>query len=246
MFKYIALPLFVVMFSAAGFGQVMTGVSGPKSTPEKPVAAGSSAPIEIAKLAVAAHGGDKLKQMRSLVLKGSVEVTAGSPFSIPATFALVISGDKYYFELTNPIQPFKQVFDGTRTYSAGFELPPMTSLGFPLLPRVGDSGYVVSALPEAKKKKHGFRITTPDGFYTDFYTDEKTNRIKSYESAYDMGGRIATTSVEVDESQMVDGVLIPKRYSQRFDLGPTSAYADFKTKEILVNTPVPDAYFIWK
>jgi hypothetical protein len=138
------------------------------------------------------------------------------------------------------------VYDGQRTQSAGFELPPMTSLGFPLLPRIGESGFVVSAVGDAKKKKHGFRVTTPDGFYTDFYTDEKTNQIKSYESSYDMGGRIATTSVQIDAVQTVEGVVVPTKYSQRFDLGQASAYADFKCKEVLVNTAVPDSYFVFK
>ena len=42
---------------------------------------------------------------------------------------MVIAGDRYVFELNNPIQPLKQVFDGKNTYSSGYEMPPMTSLG---------------------------------------------------------------------------------------------------------------------
>lgn len=43
---------------------------------------------------------------------------------------------------------------------------------------------------------------------------------------------------------IVDGITIPKRYSQRFDLGgQVSVYASFKAKEILVNSDVADSAF---
>jgi hypothetical protein len=246
MIKYPCSLFVILLLSTLAFSQVVTGVSGPKAGPEKPSAA-DSAPMDLAKATLAAHGGDKLKRMKSLVVKGTVELSAGTPQTIPATFAMITSGNRYFFELDNPFQPFKQVFDGQRTYSAGmFELPPMTSLGFPLLPKVGDTGYVVSAVPEGKKKRRGFRITTPEGFYTDFYIDEKTSQIKGYESSYDMNGRTVTTSVQIDEMQTIEGVVVPKRYSQRFDIGQTAFYADFRSKEILINTPVPDSYFVLK
>lgn len=198
--------------------------------------------MDIAKTAVAAHGGDKFKQMKSLLVAGSVEVVGSPTYVIPATFRFITAGEKYSFELQNPISPMKQVFDGKQTYSSGYELPPMTSLGFPLLVRVGDEGYDVSAL-DAKKKKKGFRVTTPDGFYTDFFVDEKTGQIKGYESSYEINGQIATTSVAVDEFQTVDGVVVPKKYSQRFDIGKMTVYANFNTKQILVNSALADDVF---
>jgi hypothetical protein len=200
-------------------------------------------PNELAKASLAAHGGDKLKKMKSLVVRGTVDITGAFSQIIPATFALVIAGDRYVFELNNPIQPLKQIFDGKNTYSTGYELPPVTSLGFPLLQKIGETGYVIAALPEAKRKKKGFRVTTPDGFYSDFFVDEKTGQIKGFESSYDVDGRIVTTSVEIDEFQTVEGVIVPKRYSQRFDLGQMTAYANFKTKDILVNSPIADDVF---
>src|ERR1043166_4027163 len=199
---------------------------------EKPATAADKSPLELAKTTPAAHGGDKLKNMKSLVLRGSVDVTGAFSMVIPATFMLVTSGDKYVFELNNPIQPLKQICDGKQTFSSGYALPPVTSLGFPLLPKIGETGYVVAALPEGKKNKKGFRVTNSDGFYTDFFVDEKTGQIKGYESAYDVDGKIVTTSVEIDEFQTVDGVVVPKRYAQRFDFGQMTAYANFKTKDI--------------
>ncbi|MFN0280195.1 MAG: hypothetical protein ACKVRN_16580 [Pyrinomonadaceae bacterium] len=234
----------VSLLAAASFSQD-NGAAGkkPATANKPPVAAVDNASIEIAKATLAAHGGDKLKKMKSLVVRGAVDITGAFSQVIPATFMMVIAGDRYVFELNNPIQPLKQTFDGKNTFSTGFELPPMTSLGFPLLPKIGETGYIITALPEAKKKKKGYRITTPDGFYTDFFIDEKSNQIKGYESSYDVNGRLVTTSVEIDEFQTVEGVIIPKRYSQRFDLGQMTAYANFKTKDILVNSTIADDVF---
>jgi hypothetical protein len=201
-------------------------------------------PSELARSALSAHGGEKLKQMRSLLMRGSVDLNVNNQL-IPATFYTVISGERYAFEISNPIQPLKQVFDGRQTFSTirGFSLPPITSLGFPLLTKVGENGFVISPVGDPKKKKKGFRITTPDGFYTDFFVDEKTGQIKGYESSYDVAGRLVTTSVEIDEFQTIEGIVVPKKYSQRFDLGQMTAYASFKIKEILVNSTIADDVF---
>lgn len=210
---------------------------------DKPVAV-SSDPVVTAKAALAAHGGDKLKKMTTMLVKGSVDLNTFGQ-ALPGAFSTAISGDKYYFEINAAIQTLKQVYDGRQTSSSieGFSLPPVTSLGIPLLARVGDEGYKISALPATSKKKKGFRVTTPEGFYTDFGVEEKTGQVKSYESAFDIGGRIVTTSVEIDEFLTVQGVMLPKKYSQRFDLGQIVAYANFKAKEILVNTKIEDSVF---
>lgn len=201
----------------------------------------------MAKLALEAHGGEKLRTMKSLILRGSVDVTT-SAFNqaIPATFVVIFAKEKYRFEIANPFQPIKQVFDGVNTSTTirgGMTLPPVNRLGLPVLPKIGETGFVITPLPEAKKKKHGFRMTSPEGFYTDFYLDEKTKQIKGYDSSYDINGRMVTTSVEIDKLRVVDGVLVPDRYVQRFDTEQITIYANFKAKEILVNSEVADDIF---
>lgn len=236
--------MFVIsIFALSSFSQNDTGlkqVAHAKTT----VPAVAITPMDVAKAALAAHGGDKLKSMKSLVLKGSVDLNFNGQ-SLPAAFSTAISGNKYFFEINNPVQPLKQTFDGQQTFSSiqGFSLPPVTSLGFPLLPRVGDTGYAVSALSDAKKSKKGFRITTPEGFYTDFYVNEKTGQVKGYDSSFESSGRVVTTSVEIEGFQTVDGIVVPTKYSQRFDLGAVTAYANFKTKEVLVNSTIEDSAF---
>lgn len=201
---------------------------------------------EIARAAFAAHGGDKLKAVKTLVIKGSVDVTMSTfPQMIPGTFATIISGEKYRLEINSAAQSMKQIYNGRDTQSSlpGFSLPPITRVGFPVLGRVGDTGFTVTALPEGAKKKAGFRITSPEGYFTDFYVDEKTNLLKGFDSSYEISGRTVTTSAEIDKYKIVDGVTVPEKYSQRFDLGQMTVYSGFKSKEIFINSEIPDDYF---
>src|SRR5918993_336302 len=109
-----------------------------------------------AKSAFDAHGGARLKSIKTLVIKGGVDVTVQAQ-SLPGAFSTVISGDKYVLDIQTAFQSIKQTFDGQNTVSSinGITLPPVTSLGFPLLPRLGDAGFVVSSLPDGKKKGKG-------------------------------------------------------------------------------------------
>ena len=202
-------------------------------------------PLELAKKALAAHGGDKFKNSKTLIVRGSADISTSPTQTMPSTFVVIFSGDKYRYEITNPFQPFKQTYDGTQTASSvpNFILPPINRLGFPLLQKLGEKDFTVSALPATSKKKNGFRITSPEGYYTDFFMDEKTGEVKSYEASYDFNGRNVTTSVEIDKFREVDGVKIPEKYAQRFELGFATIYADFKAKEILVNSEVADDVF---
>lgn len=210
----------------------------------KPAAAVTADPVDLAKAVLAAHGGEKLKKLQTLLIKGSVDVSVQGQ-AMPGAFSTAVSGERYYFEIVTAMQQLKQVFDGRETSSSlqGFSLPPVTSLGFPLLTKVGDAGYEITALPEGSKKKKGFRMTTPEGFYTDFFVDEKTSQIKGYEAKWATGNQTISTSVEIDEFLTVEGVAVPKKYAQRFDLGPITAYANFKAKDIKINSKIEDSAF---
>ncbi len=207
----------------------------------------NSAEQELARLAIEAHGGDKLRSMKTLVVSGSVNVTASQfPQAIGGSFVTIFKGDKYRFELNSPLQALKQVSNGRETSSTiqgGFTLPPVNRLGFPLLQRIGETGFILTALPESKRKRKGFRVTSPEGYHTDFYLDDKTNQIKAFDSSYVVQGRTVTTSVEVDRMKDVDGVLVPERYVQRFDLDQFTVYASFRAREIKVNTEIDDDVF---
>ena len=244
--RRVSASIIVVCVSAICiFSQNENGSKAPSASPA-PVKS-FAAETEMAKLALAAHGGDKLRAMKTLVVRGSVDVTASvSAQAFPATFVTIFAGEKYRIEIANPFQPLKQVFDGTQTSSTvrgGFTLPPINRLGLPLLQHLGEQGFVITALPESKAKKKGFRMTSPEGLYTDFYLDEKTNQIKGYDSSYEIDGRSVTTAVEIDKYRVVDGITLPEKYAQRFDTEQLTIYANFKAKEILVNSEVKDSVF---
>ena len=232
------------MIASASVVFAQAKADGPSA---RPAAAKFEAEIALAKAAVAAHGGDKLKAMQTLIVSGSVDVTTSAiAQAIPASFVTVFAGDKYRVEINNPFQPVRQVSDGVSTVSnirGGLTLPPVNRLGFPLLPRIGDQGFVITALPDDKKKKRGFRLTSPEGYFTDFYMDPKTNLINGYDSTYEIRGRTVSTSVEVDKYRLVEGIQVPERYAQRFDTEQMTVYADFKAKDISINSPVEDAVF---
>jgi hypothetical protein len=202
---------------------------------------------QLAKLAVDAHGGEKLRNMKTLVVIGSVDATASNiPQAIPATFVTIFAGDKYRVEIKNPFQPLKQVFDGTNTVSSlgnNFTLPPFNRMGLPLLQRVGDTGFIVTSIPEIKKNKKGFRVTSPEGYFTDFFLDEKTHQIKAYDSTYNVNGRTVRSAVEVDRMKLVDGVTVPDKYVQRIDLEQLTVYLAFSAKQIQVNAEVANDVF---
>ncbi|MEK7855935.1 MAG: hypothetical protein AAB288_07590 [Acidobacteriota bacterium] len=239
MIKIAGLFLFVVLVCCPAVAQKTAIISASEKS--------FVAENELAKQTVTAHGGDKLKNMKSLVVRGAVDVTTSAMNqAFPATFVTIFAGEKYRIEINNPFQPLKQTYDGTQTSSSirgGFTLPPINRLGFPLLQQLGKQGFVITSLPDTKKKAKGFRMTSPEGYYTDFYLDEKTNQVKGYDSTYTMSGRTITTSVEIDKCRLVEGVLVPEKYAQRFDTEQITVYANFKAKEILVNSAIEDAVF---
>jgi hypothetical protein len=197
----------------------------------------------LAKSVFEAHGGKILKELTSLLVTGSVDVTASAfQQAIPATFSTAFQGEKYLLEVNSSFAGFRQSFDGTNTYTApdrGFSLPPINRIGIELLKRLGDDGYIVSNAAE----KNGFRITSPEGYFTDFYPDKKTSLIKSYEAAYVVGGRNVTTLVEIKKYEVKDGVSIPSKYDQRFEVAGMTVYASFKAKEITLNSEIPAETF---
>ncbi len=210
----------------------------PRTLEETPAAAE-------AKKAFDAHGGEKLKGMNTLVVNGSVDITVSSfQQAIPATFSTVFSGEMYLLEVNSQIAGFRQTFDGVNTVTVperGFALPPINRIGLALLQRYADKGFTVSETGDKDRK--GFRITSPEGFFTDFYTDKKTGLIKEYEASYVVAGRNATTAVEVKKYELKDGISIPSKYDQRFDVAGMTVYAAFKAKEITVNSEIPRETF---
>ena len=215
-------------------------------TKETIIEAKTPQPLELAKLSLTAVGGEKFRKLKNIVLRGTAEISGSPTQTFPATFAIVYEGEKYSFDIkAPPIFNFKQIYDGEETYSSmrGVNLPPLNRLGFTLLIKIDEKGYVVAALPEKFKKKRGFRITSPEGYYTDFLIDEKTNLVKEYEASFDYNGTTVSTAVAIDSYKDIGGVLINEKFSQRIEMGQITSYANFKAKDILLDTELPAGSF---
>jgi len=212
------------------------------STPAVAITA-TTAPLDLARAALAAQGGDKLKAVKNMILRGSVDLYApNSTQSIPGGFVIVTAGDKLRSEVdARPAISFKQIYDGQTSYSSlpGVDMPPLTKFGIGLLMKYDQAGYTVSAIPD-KKKMRGFRIADAEGHITDFYVDVATARVMSYSIPYS-GYTFAT---EIKKYKEVDGVQVPVNFTQRLEMPQGAFFADYNVKDVKLNNQIGDDVFV--
>ncbi len=197
-------------------------------------------PEELAKIAFDVLGGEKFKKMQSLVVLGTLSLYApNSTQSFGGSFVMANVGAKSRLEVKS-IQSFTQIYDGQQTWNSfqGVDIPPTSKFGLNAFQHFGESGYSVSALPD-KNKMRAFSFSDADGNTTNFYLDAKTGRVKSFEIPYNG----YTFGAEVDELKEYEGVLIPVKFVQRLDTPYGAFYAEFKAKEVKINTEVPESWF---
>ncbi|HAF16447.1 MAG TPA: hypothetical protein DCK93_07585 [Blastocatellia bacterium] len=202
----------------------------------------TSSPMDLARAALAAQGGEKFKTLKSMVLRGSVDLyPPNSTQSIPGAFLLVIAGEKVRLEIdARPAVSFKTIFDGQRSYSSlpGVDLPPASKFGLPLLAKFDQAGYAVTALPD-KKKQRGFRIADSDGNATDFYVDVPSGRVMEFVIPFN-GYTFATENTKQKD---VDGVLVSYAFTQRLEMPQGAFFAEYKVKDVKLNNPIGDDVF---
>ena len=212
------------------------------SIPPPPPITANSTPLELARAALAAQGGDKFKNLKNVWIYGTADLYApNSTQSIPGKFSIVTAGAKLRMDIdASPAFKFKQIFDGQQSYSSmpGVAMPPADKFGLPVLVKYDQPGYTVSAIPNEKKLR-GFRIVDAEGNQTDFYIDPTTARVMKYVSPYNG----ATVGTENSKFKEIDGVLIPFNFSQRFEMPIGAFFADFKVKEAKLNQPLNDDVF---
>jgi hypothetical protein len=211
--------------------------------PAPPAITANTTPLELARAALAAQGGDKFKNLKSMMLIGSVDLyPPNSAQSIPGKFMIVTAGDKLRIEIdARPVFNFKQIYDGQQSYSSipGVQMPPASKFGLPVLAKFDQPGYTVSALPD-KKKSRGFRIVDSEGNTTDFYLDPATARVMQYLTPYNG----YTFGTENSKFREVDGVLIPFNFSQRLEMQQGAFFAEYKVKDVKLNQPIGDDVFM--
>ena len=203
----------------------------------------NSTPMELARAALAAQGGDKFKNLKSMMLYGSANLYApNSSQSVPGKFVMVTAGEKVRIDIdASPIFKYKQIYDGQQSFSSipGIELPPPSKFGLHVLTKLDQPGYTVSALPD-KKKLRGFRIVDQDGNTTDFYIDPANGRVMQFLIPYN-GYTFGTENSKFNE---IEGVLIPFSFSQRLETQQGAFFAEYKVKEVKLNPPIGDDVFV--
>ena len=245
LFGTLSLLALVMFFSASTYGQgdAKTANGSSTTTAAGPAITATTSPIDLARAALAAQGGDKFKALKSMVLKGSVDLfPPNSTQSIPGGFVWLVAGERLRVEVdARPAFSFKQIFDGERSYSSipGVEMPSPSKFGLVVLGKFDQPGYTVTALPD-KKKQRAFRISDADGNTTDFYIDPSNGRVMSFLSPY--GGY--TFGTENKKFKDFEGVLVPVSFSQRIEMAAGAFFADYSVKDVKLNSPLGDDVFL--
>ena len=220
----------------------------PSASPAAPSAApvtinASTAPLDLARAAFMAQGGEKFRNLKSIVLIGSVNLyPPNSTNSIPGSFVIATAGARTHIEVNaSPIIVFKQIFDGQNSYSSLPNVPPFpppSKFGLPVLAKFDQPGYTVTALPDIKKQR-GFRITDGDGNATNFYLDPASGRVLSFSVQFNG----VTFSTENKKMKEVDGVLVSYSFSQRLEMTQGAGFAEYTVKDVKLNQPIGDDVF---
>jgi hypothetical protein len=201
----------------------------------------TTSPLDLARAALAAQGGAKFRNLKSIVLIGSVDLYApNSAQSLPGKFVIVNAGDRVRIEIQSPAFNFRQIYDGEQGYSSirGMQLPPPSKFGINMLNKFEQPGYTVTALPD-KKQQRAFRITDAEGNATDFYVEAATGRVVTYLIPYDG----YTFGVEHTSLKEYEGVLVPYAFTQRLETPQGAFFAEYKVKTVKINEPLGDDVF---
>lgn len=251
--KELTLSLLLLILSAATAFAQATGTgaapaangnsaSTASAVPPTPAINANSTPVELARAALVAQGGDKFKNLKNVWIYGDVNLySPNSSFPQPGKFSLVTAGTKMRLDVESPVIKFKQIFDGQQSYSSmpGVQTPPADKFGLNVLKNYDQPGYTVSALANEKKLR-AFRIVDPEGNTTDFYIDPANARVVKYVSPY-MGYTFGTENSKFKE---IDGVLIPFNFTQRLEMAMGAFFAEYKVKEAKLNQPLNDDVFV--
>jgi hypothetical protein len=202
----------------------------------------ATTPADLARAALAAQGGEKFKNLKNMILIGTVDLyPPNSTQSIPGKFYIVTAGDKVIIDIdARPAVSFKQIYNGQQSYSSmpGVSLPPASKFGPAVLAKFDQPGYTVSALPD-KKKQRGFRIVDAEGNTTDFYLDPATGRVVTFLIPYN-GYTFGTENKKMKE---LEGILVSYNFTQRLEMPQGAFFAEYTVKDVKLNQSLSDDVF---
>src|SRR3712207_2175638 len=117
-FRFVAVALCVVSITVSLCAQDAAPAkpAGNGAAPASPaiVITPETTPLDLARAAFAAQGGEKFRSMQNMMLRGSVQLyPPNSVQSIPGSFSIVTAGPKLRMDVdARPAVVFKQIYDG--------------------------------------------------------------------------------------------------------------------------------------
>lgn len=201
----------------------------------------ASTPVELARAAYAAQGGEKFRDLKTLILTGEVDVYApNSTQATPSTFVFINARERLWKEVRSPLNFVRQIHDGQRAYFSlrGLSVPPPGKFGMFVLTKYDQPGYTVTALPD-KDKLRGFRITDAEGNATDFYIDPATARVVRHVVVFQK----LNYGTEYKKWKVVDGLPVPERFTEGIETPQGTFYGEYTVKDVKINQPVNDDVF---
>jgi hypothetical protein len=241
--KRFIVPLLLCLICAAAFAQDKPKDAKPEAALPTTKLAADAKPMDIARAAFAAQGGETWRKLKSLFTSGSLDVySSTSTINFSGKFVTITAGDKLRREINAPPAPFVRIIsDGFSAYVSvpGVNLPPSSAYGVIVLRHFDEPGFTVGPLQGKEKKKRGFSITTPEGYVTDFYVDPDTARLIGYSFVYD--GYVFGS--EFKKLTVLNGVLIPYQYTEVLNLPVGAFYLEFKVKEAKTDIELADDVF---
>jgi hypothetical protein len=229
--RLIALLVLLTLTSGLGVSlnaQVVPARKAPANTP-------TTSPLDLARSAVAAQGGEKFRNMKSMVQTGALDFYG--PYSkepVKGDFIISVATEGHSRIEVNapPLIAFKQISNGERFYTSIpiFQFPDPSTHGLRMLAKYDQPGYTVTALPN-KEKLRAFRIKAPNGGITDFFIEATTGRVQRYTVSVD--GNVY--DFELKNVKETDGLLLPVDFKVRIEIRQGVFSLDFKVKETKVD-----------
>lgn len=200
-----------------------------------------STPVELARAAYTAQGGEKFRDLQTLILSGSVGVyMPNSTQATPGTFVFINARERLWKDVRSATSYVRQIHDGTRAYFSlrGLSVPPPGKFGMFVLTKYDQPGYTVTPLPE-KDKLRGFRIADAEGNATDFYIDPATARVVRHIAVYNK----LNYGTEYKKWKVVDGLPVPEQFTEGIETPQGTFYGEYTVKEVKINQAVNDDVF---
>jgi len=201
----------------------------------------ASTPVELARAAYAVQGGEKFRDLKTLILTGTVDVyVPNSTQATQSNFVFINARERLWKEVRSPINFVRQIYDGERSYFSlrGLSVPPPGKFGMFVLTKYDQPGYTVAALPD-KDKLRGFRIADAAGNTTDFYIDPATARVVRHVVDYNK----LNYGTEYKKWKVMDGLLVPEQFTEGIETPQGTFYGEYSVKEVKINQPVNDDVF---